>query len=180
MAKVTMAKNDWESLMVVSSRMSALKLTLAQIFVVENVIDLIRKGMGTYFDEKKEILDKGEKFLAGYRVKLDALLKKYSGDTKHPEVEKLAEEGRKELDIEVNDLLSKLQKEELELDISDELFEPFKLAFSVGAFFGDKGYNDNEHGKAAFVRTMKALGIKTEDLKASESKTVEEKDNKNS
>lgn len=162
--------------MIVSSNISALKLTLKEILHIEDAIAVIRKAMGNYFDERQKLLSRGEKFLNGYNQKLSELYKKHGEGSTHPAILAFADEGKKHVDKEINEPLAKLGEVEIEVNFDQPLYETFIAIFSKGAFFGGKGYNDNDAGKAAFARTIRALGINQEDLKANAAdEKVEEK-----
>lgn len=162
--KIKLSKMDWESLASVASNISALKLTLAEILQVEDIVLAIRDALGQYFEEREKLLVKGQKFLDGYNQKLTELYKQYGKDSNHPAIGAFAEDGRRRLDEDVNIPLEALGKAELEVELEDKLFGSFKVIFARNAFFGEKGYNDNELGKAAFARTVKGLGITPEEL----------------
>jgi hypothetical protein len=162
--KVTLSKYDFESLTIVILGISALKLTLAQILNVEDVAEVIRKGLGDYFEKREELLNKGKKFLDGYNLKLSELYKTYGEGSKNPAILAFTDEGEKFLDKEINKPLKELGNQKIDIDIPQEMFVVLKDIFTKEAFFGKNGYSDNESGKSAYSRTIKALGIKTEEL----------------
>jgi hypothetical protein len=164
--KLKMSKQDFESLAVVISGISALKLSLSQILNIENAMDVIRTALVGYFEEKDKLLTKGERFIDGYNLKLAELYKKYGEGSKDPAIQAFGEDGKKKIEEEVNKPLRELGDNVIEVDFEDNLFNELKATFAKEAFFGPKGYNDNEGGKAAFVRVVKAFGIKPEELKS--------------
>lgn len=175
MATIKISKQDTESIMVVLSGISATKLTLKQIVEAENIIEILRNSLGDFFEQRGKLVKKGEKFLEGYEEKLHQLFKKYGEKSKDPEVLAFLEESKKIMEEEINKPLRDLGDVLVEIDFSEDVLKSLKEIFSKEAFFGEKGYNDNEAGRAAFVRVIKALGIKNEELQAVTNKIEENK-----
>jgi hypothetical protein len=106
------------------------------------------------------------------QAKIDARIKLLQNPN-HPEVLSLVQELTEEIDKEVGTKIINLEMEKASIGIDNEWFETLQDAFLKYARFGEGGYMDNKAGRAAFVRTVKALEIDESKLDIRHEEAVE-------
>ena len=160
--EIKMIAADWESLIVLFRAFKADDMTLSQVVHLENVNELIQSQLKDYLKEKGELLAKAQIMIDAAKITMDKLRAKYIGQPDHPEILQFTNGFNAELDKDVNGRLEKLQMAEKDIEIQDNWIESLQKIYVRQAFFGDGGYHNNHLGRAAYVRTLKALGIPTE------------------
>jgi len=162
--QIKMKNMDWESLMVVTQSFKAKEMLISHVVYLEKMGDLIVDKLGKYLKEKTFLLDSGKEMVKKAQAKMQKLFEAHPDQQNHPEVVAYADEINEKLRLEINDKIAILDNEETELDIPDNWYQSLRLNYIKQVSFGDNGYLDNHLGRAAFVRTLKALEIPVEEV----------------